>query len=367
VVAKEGWDMTEQQPPPDPGDMAEVLALADLVRESPDDDRAAGSLAERCRGRAWLGGIPHAQEAVLGVLLEFLQEYPTGSDSPLQLASTAIEPPSAMVAFHAVFPHAQIHPQEVGEPDPRTPLYPTVETTVWRYDSMLAHPAVGPPSATVAARVRDLAVPAWPHIPDVYRHAAELAEYPMPDLLGVLVHPPAPPTDGSADGRAGQSPWVRPDVWVRAVQVLACLGIAHHGADQPWPGSPRARVLVELLNGPEDWVTEAAGFALVASAWMDPELRRDVGSAVAMRWFKAVEAGRTRPVSIMVSLTELVLACPWLGELVIGPASELLTRMAETEPDPLPAERAAQLEAIARSHAPAPEPRRRRGFGFRQS
>jgi hypothetical protein len=342
--------MTEQ--PPDPDDTAEVLALADLVRESPDDG-AAGTLARRCRGRAWLGEIPLAREAVVDVMLQFLKDYPTGSDSPLQLASTAIEPPSAMLAFHMVFPRAEIHPQEVGEPDPRAPQYPTGRTGVWRYDGMLAHPAVGPPSAALAARVRDLAVPGWQHIPEVYGRAQELAGFPVSELLGVLVHPPAPR-------------WDRPDVWVRAVQVLACLGIAHHGVDQPWRDAPRSRVLVELLNGPEDWVTEAAGFALVASAWMDPRVRPDVGSAVAVRWFRAAEAGRTRAVSIVASLTELVLACPWLGEMVIGPASDLRTRIASTRPDPLPADRAAQLEAIARSHAPAPGPRRRR-FGFRQS
>lgn len=367
--------MTERQPPPPSagesagegagggaGDMAEVLALADLVRESPDDDAAARSLAERCRGRAWLGGVPGAQEAVVGVMLQFLKDYPTGSDSPLQLASTAIEPPSAMLAFHTVFPYAEIHPQEVGEPDPRTPVYPAVESGVWRYEGMLAHPAVGPPSEALAARVRELAVPVWPHIPDIYRRSQELGGYPVPELLGVLVHPPVPP----AEGPAGRPEWGRPDVWVRSVQVLACLGIAQHGTDQSWRGSPRARALLELLNGPEDWVTEAAGFALVASAWMDPQLRRDVGSALAVRWFKAVDAGRTRAVSIVSSLTELVLASPWLGELVIGPASDLLARIAATEPDPLSADRAAQLEAIARSYAPDAPSRRRRRFGFRR-
>jgi hypothetical protein len=354
----------EQQPSPGHGDVAEVLALAERVGQAPQDDSAAGHLARRCRGRAWLGGIPAAREAIVDVMVQFLVQYPTGSDSPLQLACTAIEPPSAIAALHMPFPRAEIHPQRVSEPDPRVPLYPMGEgaAVVWRYKGMLARPAVVAPSTAAAERVRALAVPVWPHIPAIVDRAAELADLPLSDLLGVLVHPPAPP----AGAPAGQPPWGRPDVWIRAVQALACLGIAQHRRDQPWHGSRRAQVLLELLNGPEDWITEAAAFALVASAWMDPRLRRDVGSAVAVRWFKAVEASDSRAVTILYSLTELVLACPWLGARVIDPARDLLVRIRQTEPDPLPADREARLGAVARSHAPAQVSPPRRRFGFRR-
>ncbi len=108
--------MTEQQQPPDDSDVSEVLSLAERVRLVPEDDNAAGLLARRCRGRAWLGEIPAAQEAVVDVMLQFLRQYPTGSDSPLRLASTAIEPPSAIMAFHTLFPRAEFHPQAVDEP-----------------------------------------------------------------------------------------------------------------------------------------------------------------------------------------------------------------------------------------------------------
>ncbi|MFI5615356.1 hypothetical protein [Amycolatopsis sp. NPDC051903] len=179
---------------------------------------------------------------------------------------------------------------------------------------------------------------------------------PLDDLLGVLVHPPAPPEEPR---------WWRPDVWVRAVQVMACLGISWHRLDQPWRGSERARVLSELCFGPEDWVTEAAAFAMVAAAWMDPQLRQDVGATVAVRWSQAEKASHRRAVTILSSLTELVLACPWLGDQVGDVARALRAHLRSAEPEPVPEDRIKEFDDIARSHAPGHLPRRLFGFGHR--
>ena len=337
--------MNEHQPPG-----ARILALVDRVRESPDDDVAA-LLAEECRGRSWLGGIAPATESTISTLRQFMARDPNGSASPIQVAQSTIEPPSAQLAFRSVYPNAEFHPQSVDKPDPRRPLYPGRGVAVWRYTGRLPRPAVGPPSAAVAARVRALAVPIWPHIPAVHQQAAELADVSIEDLLGVLVHPPTPREE---PGRR-----CPPDVWIRSVQVMACLGIAWHRVDQPWRGSDRARVLTELCQGPEDWVTEAAAFAMVASAWVDPRLRQDVGATMDARWFAAETAGRSRPVTILESLTELVLLCPWLDEQVIEVASFVLGQLREPDPEPFPMELGRKLVKIARSHAP-----RRRRFGL---
>ena len=328
---------------------AGILASADRVRESPDDNEAA-LLAQRCRGRAWLGEIPPATEATIDALRQFMARDPNGSDSPIQVVPSTIEPPSALLAFRSVFPRAEFHPQSVDQPDPRKPLYAGQGVAVWRYIGMLPSPAVEPPSAEVAARVRALAVSSWPHISAIHQRAAELADVPVEELLGVLVHPPAPREE---PGRR----W-RPDAWIRAVQVMACLGIAWHRVDQPWPGSDRARVLTELCQGPEDWVTEAAAFAMVASAWADPGLRKDVGVTVGSRWFQAEKASRSRPVTILDSLTELVLVCPWLDGEVIEVAELVLAQLREPDPEPVPAKQMEKLLKIAKSHAP------RRRFGL---
>jgi hypothetical protein len=115
-----------------------------------------------------------------------LIRYPTGSDSPIQLVPSTIEPPSAQLAFHSVFPRAEFHPQGVEEPDARMRLYPGEGNGVWRYEGLLPRAVVAPPSREAAARVRALAVPVWPHILAVHQRAGGLADVPLDDLLGVL-------------------------------------------------------------------------------------------------------------------------------------------------------------------------------------
>lgn len=276
-------------------DAAEILALSDRHLQSPHDEAVAAALTERSADRPWFGGVPAAGAGSVAVMAEFLRDYPTGSDTPLQVMPSSIEPPSAVLAFHSVFPKAQFHPSSIGEPDPRAPLYPG-EPTVWRYEGTTPYPAVPPPSPDAAERVRALATGRWPHIAAAYRRAAPLADLTLSDLCGTLVHPPIPP----------DAQW-RADHWIRAVQVTACLGIAHHrgDGDQPWRESSAAGALAALSLGPEDWVTEAACFALTASAWVDPDARHDAGSAVAVRWLKAEQAAATRGVSILESLTRL--------------------------------------------------------------
>lgn len=337
-------------------EVARILAIADQLSEQPEGQQVSEVLTRRSRGIGWLAGITAANEAVIDVMRQLLRDSQDGaagpgSDSPIQLAASGIEPPSALLAFRSVFPRAEFHLQAVGVPDPRLPLYSGEGILVWRYEGMRARPAVAPPSADAAEQVRALAVPEWPHIPAAFDRAVGLAGLPIADLLGVLVHPPAPPR-----GESGEALRRRPDIWIRAVQTFACLGIAHHGTDQPWQGLERRRVLAELFYGPEDWVTEAAGFALVALAWVDPDLRREVGGLVSKRWMTGLEASRTREVSILGSLTHLVLACPWLEESVTGFAREMLTvihQAAQECPADL-AERGTELATIAKSKAPQP-------------
>ena len=178
---------------------------------------------------------------------------------------------------------------------------------------------MAPPSPS-AGIVTRLARCDWPHPLAAYDDAAGLADLSLGDLLGLLVHPPDPPDE---------EPWrslssTEPGQCLRSVQASACLGIARHRDDEPWHGSARRRVLTDLADGPEDWVTEAACNALVASAWADPTARADVAALVAERFLVAAEAQRTRAVTILDSLAWLVLACPAMPEEVAALARELL-------------------------------------------
>jgi hypothetical protein len=231
-----------------------------------------------------------------------------------------------MLTMATALPDLAVTVGTVAEPDPRQPRRPPARP-LWRYRGTLVEPALPPPSDTAAERIRQLAHPAWDHPPAVYDAAVGLAALDLDDLLGLLVHPPAPPATPLGSALAAHDP----TLWVRSVQVWACLGLLHHRTDEPWPDSTRRQVLVELAWGVEDWTTEAALFALVTVAWVDPDVRADVAGIAAERLTDAVALARRRPVSILRSLAQLALATPALDPGVAGAARRILRRT--TSPD----------------------------------
>ncbi|WP_229403061.1 tetratricopeptide repeat protein [Micromonospora okii] len=303
------------------GDVAHLVALADFVRDHPDDSHEHGDLAECCRSRPWLGQLTPAAGAAVAALRHALTEDPPGLGTTVRLET--LEPPSALRTVAAAVPGLRVEVAAVADPDPREPRRAT-DRPLWRWDGAVAAPTVPAPSAEAADRVRQLAHPAWPHPPAAYDAAVGLATLELSDLLGLLVHPPEAPPTGMGRVLAGQDP----SLWVRCVQVWACLGLLHHRTDEAWASSTRRRVLVELVWGVEDWITEAALFALVTAAWVDPSVRPDVAAVVAERLADAAVVARERPVPIAVSLAYLALATPGLdpataalaGELISGPA-----------------------------------------------
>ncbi|TDB69999.1 tetratricopeptide repeat protein, partial [Micromonospora sp. KC721] len=286
------------------GDVAHLVALADFVRDHPDDSHEHGDLAECCRSRPWLGQVTPAA----GAMVDALRRPPATGGTPGPAVRLAVpEPPSAMRAGAAA--GLDIEVTGTSRPDPREPRRATT-CQLWRYEGAIAAPTLPAPSADAAQRVRRLAHPAWPHPPAAYDAAVGLATLDLADLLGLLVHPPEPPETAMGRVLAGQDP----SLWVRCVQVWACLGLLHHRTDEPWAESTRRRVLVELIWGVEDWITEAALFALVTAAWVDPAVRPDVARVVAERLADVAEVARARPVPIAVSLGHLALATPALDE-----------------------------------------------------
>ncbi|MFB7669467.1 hypothetical protein ACFC1R_37095 [Kitasatospora sp. NPDC056138] len=231
------------------------------------------------------------------------------------------EPPSTLLALRLGFPGASATYRELRKPDPRLTVR-TVGVRIWRYDGLDPLPAVAAPSSESAELVRQAANVVWAHVPEAYDQAVQLAGVPLDDLLGVLAHPPAPRED-----ELGQALLSRqPELWIRAVQAFTCLGIAHHRTDQPWHGSDRRRILLDLLFGPEDWAVEAAGFALVAVAWTHPETRHDIGQQLRIRLLAVASAYRQRDVTILDSVCTLLLACPWLDQQSLSLAHDLIDR-----------------------------------------
>jgi hypothetical protein len=97
---------------------------------------------------------------------------------------------------------------------------------------------------------------------------------------------------------------------VRRAQVWACLGLLHHGTDEPWMRSTRRRTLVELAVAGADQITEAAIFALVTYAWIDPAARPDVAALVAGRLMGVAGPGHADRSAIAWSVAQLAMATP---------------------------------------------------------
>ncbi|MFJ8626999.1 hypothetical protein ACIRD3_29760 [Kitasatospora sp. NPDC093550] len=291
------------------GDPAHLLGLADHHRAHPDHEYAQDLLARLSHREPWLGMVPGASEATVNLLHQVLAAPGTDRDTAIDCGVSTLEPPSSRLALHLALPHCTVAYGSVDEPDPRRPLSTSATATrVWAWDGTDPKPAVAAPAPESAELVRATAGIVWPSLPAAYDHAVRLAGIPLDDLLGVLVHPPLPREDEL--GRALLAH--QPELWVRAVQAFACLGIAHHRTDQPWPESDRRRVLLDLLLGPEDWVAEAAGFALVAIGWTHPEIRADIAAQLRRRLHYCVDARRVRAVTILRSVCRLVLAAPWM-------------------------------------------------------
>jgi tetratricopeptide (TPR) repeat protein len=331
------------------GALAHLVALADYQRDHPDDSHEHTDLAECCQGSPWLGQLPAASEAVANALRQFLADRPGGDDAgsradgrprtgdgrssggrgriPAQgrLRLSGLESPSAMRTLAGAAPGLVVTVAEAPEPDIRRPRRAS-EHQLWRYDGMVAAPAVRPPSATAVERIRQLAYPAWAHPPAAYDGAVGLATLDLDDLLGLLTHPPDPPPTTLGRALAEHDP----TLWVRCVQVWACLGLLHHRTDEPWATSTRRQVLVDLVWGVEDWTTEAALFALVTYAWVDPAARADVARVAADRLVDGMTVARDRPVSIIRSLAQLVLATPAMAPAMVA-ATQLV--FAASEPD----------------------------------
>ncbi|MGK5679056.1 tetratricopeptide repeat protein [Actinoplanes sp. URMC 104] len=148
-------------------------------------------------------------------------------------------------------------------------------------------PAPAEPSAEAVRRLRQVAALSWAHPPAAYDAAVPLIMVTPADLTALLAHPPA---DVAV-----------PEIW-------ACLGLLHHRPEEPWLDSERRRLLRELAEGGLDRVTEAALFAMIVAAWIDPAARAEVAEAVTARLTEVASRPGAR------SFAELALATPCLDQ-----------------------------------------------------
>jgi hypothetical protein len=310
--------------------------VADLVAVF-DDPHACGMtdilFAVACERRPWLNWVPMPSEAISNIAAQFGQRIAGGEDLQVgQLGLSAAEPASATRAFLRICGPAEIGIDEFPRPDIRVPLRP-VRHAVWRYDGELPVPNVPAPSADAVALLHEVGAEPWPSPVSGLLQAEPLGALPLEDLLGLLVHQPAPPQTQRWEflGK-DNAPY-----WYRFLIPWVCLGILRHAEHEPWETSTRRQVLVDLAFGVEDWVTDSALFALVAGAYREPARRPEARGLVRERLEAAVRAPRM--VTIEESLANLMLATPGCTADDRQLAGHVLKRELDEEPAPRPARR----------------------------
>lgn len=166
-------------------------------------------------------------------------------------------------------------------------------------------PSPAEPHASSVERLLRVARSEWPHPPGAYDAAVDLLLVDPAELLALLTHPPV-----DHAGEAAEAGFA-----ARSARVWACLGLLHHGVDEAWAVSSRRRTLLDLAAGGTDTIAEAAMFALVTYAWVDPDARADVAALVTERLLSVTaETGRQpRPV-IAWSVARLALATPGVSD-----------------------------------------------------
>ncbi len=157
-------------------------------------------------------------------------------------------------------------------------------------------PVAEEPPAEAVRRLRQVAALSWAHPSAAYDAAVQLILVSPADLTALIAQPPA---DVAA-----------PEIW-------ACLGLLHHRSEEPWLDSERRRLLLGLVDGGVDRVTEAVLFALIAAAWVDPSARSDVAAVVTRKLTEVASRPAAR------SFAELALATPDLD----GSTRQLATAM----------------------------------------
>ena len=283
--------------------------------------------------RPWLNWVPMPSEAICNVANEIGGRRARGEHVMLtRLGMSAAEPASAMIACRQITGPIDIDIAAFPPPDIRTPVRPG-RYAIWRYDGTQPLPAVPALSAAAVEVLREVGGEPWPSPLSGYLQAAPLGELPLDELLGLLAHLPGPPDTPRWRHLATSTP----TYWYRLLQPWVCLGLLHHAPHEPWPTSTRRQVLTDLAFGVEDWVTDAALFALVTAAYRQPELREEVRGLVRARLDVAVAAHRL--VTIEQSLAQLMMITPGCRTDDLAVATTVLTRVAQDRDQPAPSEK----------------------------
>ncbi len=268
---------------PDPDD--EVKLMLDYLRSRVKGDQPTSPLVPTLGDDATpddlvlvqmfqVGSLEAPAEATLSAFRQAAAKGIALKADNFRLRLSSIEAPSVRLAASLVLAGVpepwtvRYEFESVPQPDPRL-CTRRVDYLVWNYDDGVPRQACPPPSEEVQRAIQSLAGQQY-YLPRWWKRAAATANSLGPgsvgDLVAAMVYPSTPPQTLPA--------WD----WVRRIQFASALVIAQLDVD--WRDGAGRHALLDILEGPIDWVVDAAIVALVERALDDPIAVGEIASAL---------------------------------------------------------------------------------------
>lgn len=241
----------------------------------------------------------------------------------LQITTPGIEPPSVRLALALAttgnldLTQLDYTFHQIPEPDPR---YSTSNPTfkAWIYDeetNCIPIQAVSKPDDEIYILVNKLANQAY-YLPHWWQQAKQLMKnnsLELSKLIGTMVYPEAAPEN------------FKSSTWITHSQLAAALLIAATGSK--WYGSLRREILLDLLHGPIDWITDSVLIALTEVALDIPESTEEIAFEFEQLARRAPEQGHW---SLCAYLPLSYRRLPARSGTMIAKLSGLLARYTES-------------------------------------
>lgn len=307
-------------------DRDHVRALLDYLDRHPDRRFGHHLVGEMAGPYPWVCHLPEPADATVNLLRRLVAEQQPEEPSVQgalqieELRLSHLESPSALVTLALMTGTSlgeRVEVDAIQEPDPRMPRRP-IRHQLWRYQGKLPQPAIPMPAPRAIEAAAALAAgrhfAPWYRLDRARALAQAVGQAPVAELLGLMVHPPAPPAE------LAPAAWN----WIRRVQTLAALAVAQ--LDDGWQHSIRREVLLDVADGSEDWTVEAAQCALAWIASSSADAQAEIAHWFAERlvWLAEHAAAGHHTILSGTTTCQLALTLPDLGSAFTDLAGKLL-------------------------------------------
>lgn len=209
----------------------------------------------------YINCLPEPEEAGINVARQIAERLEQGPlEGEIVLSLNYMEAPSAQRVFGLMLHDfdsqatVTVKVDAIPSPDPRDSQ---ASFSLWKFDDHLGQPAVAPPGLDAVEACCQLATAAF-NPSGNWLQAQQLAQTweqeQIPELLAVMVHPPAIQDRCEA--------WV----WLPRIQLAAALLVA--AIEQRDGILPEDSFLLQVIQGPIDWTTNAAVIALTQWSYL---------------------------------------------------------------------------------------------------